>query len=60
MLFERKPTKDEIAMGHKFIEHEASIPDADETSGSKKLKRLSPWEKYTQVLMESNEFIFVD
>ncbi|HEX4795127.1 MAG TPA: DUF1549 and DUF1553 domain-containing protein [Humisphaera sp.] len=60
LLFERKPTKDEIAMGREFIEHEASIPDDDGSGGAKKLKRLSPWEKYAQVLMESNEFIFVD
>jgi hypothetical protein len=23
-------------------------------------KRLGPWEKYAQVLLESNEFVFVD
>ena len=33
---------------------------AAQFSGNEKAKALSPWEKYVQVLMESNEFVFID
>ena len=44
--------------GPQFIDLHASIPEAADRPA--KLKQLTPWEQYVQVLMESNEFIFVD
>jgi hypothetical protein len=50
LLYGRQPTGEEVSLGTSFVAQE-------EASGTGK---LSPWEKYAQVLLESNEFVFVD
>jgi hypothetical protein len=50
LLYGREATAEEVALGREFIAQE-------EASG---VRKLSPWEKYAQVLLESNEFVFVD
>jgi hypothetical protein len=48
VLFERVPSADELQLGLEFVEHEPDEP------------KLTAWEKYGQVLLEANEFVFVD
>ncbi|MDF1742782.1 MAG: DUF1553 domain-containing protein, partial [Gimesia sp.] len=48
----RNPTADEIDLGKNFLIHHR---DQIKTPA-----RMSGWEKYTQVLCTSNEFMFVD
>jgi mono/diheme cytochrome c family protein len=48
LLYGRPPDADEAALGRRFVE----------SAGTE--KALSPWEKYCQVLLLSNEFAFVD
>jgi mono/diheme cytochrome c family protein len=48
LLYGRPPDADEAALGRRFVE----------SAGTE--KALSPWEKYCQVLLMSNEFAFVD
>ena len=51
LLYQRDPTDDELSAGVQFVatsfqrEHHGSI---------------TPWEEYVQVLLEANEFVFVD
>jgi hypothetical protein len=52
-LFAREASPDEISAGVKYLKAEAAAA----TGGA---KQLSPWEKYAQVLLESNEFVFID
>jgi hypothetical protein len=54
LLFGRSPTPDEIWAAAEFIRGE----EAHASPGTK--STLTPWEKYAQVLLESNEFVFVD
>jgi hypothetical protein len=58
ILFDRQPTQQELSLGQSFIDRESC--DCDEKPADAKTKSLSAWEKYVQVLMESNEFVFVD
>ena len=48
LLFSRFPTEEETLMGLRFLQ-------SDSPSGSE----LTPWERYGQVLMSSNEFMYV-
>jgi hypothetical protein len=48
VLFQRSPTADETRLGMDFVTHEPDDP------------KLNAWEKYAQVLLESNELVFVD
>lgn len=48
LLFSRSPSEEETRMGLRFLRTESP-------SGSE----LSPWERYGQVLMSSNEFMYV-
>ena len=48
LLFGRSPSEEETLMGLRFLE-------AETPSGSE----LTPWERYGQVLMSSNEFMYV-
>ena len=49
-VFARQPTEDERKLGQQFLE-------AAQTTSTEK---LSPWDRYAQVLLMSNEFLFVD
>jgi cytochrome c553 len=61
----RPPAADELALGIAFVQRQFSA-DAAETGEWKKLPsgngkpRLSPWEQLAQVLLMTNEFMFVD
>ncbi len=50
IAYGRPAEPDEVALGLRFVRQAAN------TAGS----RLSPWEQYAQVLLEANEFAFVD
>ena len=54
ILYGRPPTPDEIWSAAEFIRGEESFASPGTPSA------LSPWERYAQVLLESNEFVFVD
>jgi hypothetical protein len=51
LAYGRTPEPDEVALGLRFLE------SAGHRAGDSK---LSPWEKYAQVLLLANEFAFVD
>jgi hypothetical protein len=55
ILYSREPSEDEIAMGVDFVNEEKQKQPAMPPRGA-----LTPWEKYAQVLMAGNEFVFVD
>jgi hypothetical protein len=55
ILYSREPTADEIAMGVGFVQDEKAKGPAIPPRGA-----LTPWEKYTQVLLAANEFVFID
>jgi len=48
IIYQREPTPQEIAIGLQFLQTDAGSP------------KLTAWEQYAQVLLESNEFVFVD
>ena len=54
LLYGRAPTPDEIWAAAEFIRGE----EAHASPGTP--SQLSPWEKYAQVLLQSNELVFVD
>jgi hypothetical protein len=49
LVFSRAAEPEEVSLGIRFIEAQTG------QSGS-----LTPWEKYAQVLLMTNEFVFVD
>ena len=51
-ILSRKPTPDEIAVGIAFAEEAGKA----KVTGN----QLTAWEQYAQVLLLSNEFLFVD
>ena len=53
LAYGRPAEPDEVALGLRFVKEAAAAPEAA-------AKRLSPWEQYAQVLLEANEFAFVD
>jgi len=55
ILYSREPSSDEIAIGISFVSEEKKKGPAMPARGA-----LTPWEKYAQVLMASNEFVFID
>ena len=48
VIFDRSPTADEMQMGMQFVNSGDANP------------AMSPWDRYAQVLLETNEFAFVD
>jgi hypothetical protein len=48
VLYQRAPTAEEKQLGADFVEHEPNDP------------KLTAWQKYGQVLLAANEFVFVD
>jgi hypothetical protein len=62
LLFGRTATRGEVAMGRRFVEEEArrgqGAPIA--VQPGKAGPSLSPWARYAHVLLQANEFMFVD
>jgi Protein of unknown function (DUF1553)/Protein of unknown function (DUF1549)/Planctomycete cytochrome C len=56
IVFGRRATAEEVALGREFIESLAAAP----TGPSQDPALLGPWETYAQALLLSNEFLFVD
>ncbi len=50
LLFIREPSEKELQLGNDFLKAAVSAPDA----------KLTPWERYAQALLGTNEFVFVD
>jgi hypothetical protein len=48
IVYQREPAPQEVAIGLQFVQTDAGSP------------KLNAWEQYAQVLLESNEFVFVD
>jgi Protein of unknown function (DUF1549)/Protein of unknown function (DUF1553)/Planctomycete cytochrome C len=51
LLYQRDPSDDEVSAGVQFVARSLER----EQHGA-----ISPWEEYVQVLLEANEFVFVD
>lgn len=49
-LYARPPSDEEVAIGRQFVD-QSPTSEAD---------KLSPWARYAQVLLMSNEFLFID
>ena len=54
LAYGRAPTPDEVQGAVEFIRGEEALASPGTASP------LSPWEKYAQVLLQSNEFVFID
>jgi len=52
LLLTRKPSDEELAAGEQFL----AAAEANQSPADK----LAPWEQYAQLLLMSNEFMFVD
>jgi cytochrome c553 len=54
IVLDRSPSKDEMEIGLGFVNGEAAMAASTQPS------QMNVWEKYAQVLLETNEFAFVD
>jgi hypothetical protein len=52
IAFGRSPTKQELEMGLQFI--------GEDSKSIATTRPMGAWEQYAQVLLETNEFVFVD
>jgi hypothetical protein len=59
LVYGRQATEDEIELGLKFLEIERE-PAGEAGKGQDAAKRLNSWGRYAQVLLDSNEFAFID
>jgi hypothetical protein len=53
LLYGRAPDAEELALGVRFVE-------TAQPAGTAARHSLGPWEKYAQVLLLGNEFVYVD
>ena len=53
-VYARNPDEDEVRLGVEFVAATAKSPLAESPVA------LTPWERYAQVLLMANEFVFVD
>jgi len=67
LLYQRAATPDEVALGLRFLESAESEASTQKTADviesktdNNAAKPLTAWEKYAQVLLLANEFVFVD
>ena len=57
-VYQREPRADEIQRGLRFLRAKAALADLHEQNQAQ--PPLTPWERYGQVLLMSNELMFVD
>ena len=58
LVYQRDPRADEIQRGLRFLQAESARADLQEQNQAQ--PPLTPWERYGQVLLMSNELLFVD
>ncbi len=58
LIYQRDPGADEIQLGLRFLQSKPARADLKEQNHA--LQPLDPWERYGQVLLMSNELMFVD
>ncbi len=58
LVYQREPKADEIQLGLRFLEAKSASTDFKEQTHAQ--RPLEPWERYCQVLLMSNELMFVD
>ena len=58
LVYQRDPTADEIQLGLRFLQARSASADLKEQTDEQ--QPLTPWERYGQVLLMSNELMFVD
>jgi hypothetical protein len=56
LVFSRPAEPDEISLGLRFIESQPAV----KTDAAQSANSMNPWERYVQVLLMTNEFVFVD
>ena len=58
LVYQRDPSADEIRRGIQFLQADSASTDLEERS--REQRPLTPRERYCQVLLMSNELMFVD
>ena len=58
VVYQRDPSADEIQLGLRFVQSRPAPADLKEQTHEQ--QPLTPWERYGQVLLMSNELMFVD
>ncbi len=58
LVYQRDPSADEIQLGLRFLQAKSASTDFKEQTHEQ--QPLTPWERYGQVLLMSNELMFVD
>ena len=56
LVFSRPAEPEEISLGLRFVDSQAAM----KTNAPHAPNSMTPWEKYAQVLLMTNEFVFVD
>ena len=62
-IFQRKPSQKEIAIGMDFVKDFESYPDSLASRNRSEIETKEPlnaWELYAQLMLSSNELIFLD
>jgi mono/diheme cytochrome c family protein len=58
LLFGRKPKQDEVELARAYLKQATSTKNGSLVDAE--MEFLTPWEEYLQVLLLSNEFLFID
>ncbi len=58
LFYQRDPRADEIQRGLRFLQAKSASTDLSEQKQAQ--PPLTPWQRYGQVLLMSNELVFVD
>ncbi len=58
LVYQRDPSADEIRRGLHFLRADSASTDLEDRT--REQRPLTPWERYCQVLLMSNELMFVD
>jgi hypothetical protein len=59
-VYARPAEEDEVKLGLRFLEAAQKMQGPQPLGGAPAAGSLTPWEKYAQVLLLANEFVFVD
>lgn len=60
VLYQREATIDEVMAGLEFVDQASQFPTNDVSEEGSEQQPLSSWELYSQVLLFSNELMFLD
>ena len=59
-VFARDPLQEEISLAVRYLRHKNNPDSSENRPQNKQVSKMNPWTRFAQILLLTNEFLFLD